>query len=244
MPSVELICLANSYKLNYRCVAGLHVDGGGWVRPVSDKEHGALQYSQYRLPDHSEPHLFDVIRVGLSCPRPLPHQPENWLVDDSPWMLLERPAPAEFARVVSSAVCGGPALLGDTARAVRQAQFCSRPARHSLTLIKPANLRWRTEFNTYQLRNVPRVLFDLGDVRYDLPLTDPAYAGSLQRRDEGDYQSSDLGIREDSTVLLTISLSEPYNGICYKLVAGVVVLPPRWAAQLSDTSNINIGALT
>src|ERR1039457_4830459 len=59
MPSVDLICLANSCKWHSRCLAGLRVDGGGWVRPVSDREHGELQYSQYRLPDHSEPHLFD-----------------------------------------------------------------------------------------------------------------------------------------------------------------------------------------
>jgi hypothetical protein len=65
MSSVDLICLANSYKLGARCLAGLRVDGGGWVRPVSDKEDGQLRYGQYRLPDHSEPHLFDVIRVGL-----------------------------------------------------------------------------------------------------------------------------------------------------------------------------------
>jgi hypothetical protein len=68
-----------------------------------------------------------------------------------------------------------------------------------------------------------RAFFPLGDVPYDLPLTDPAYAGPLQRRDEGDYRSSDLGIPEDGTILFTISLGEPLDGICYKLVAAVVV---------------------
>ena len=135
MPSVDLICLANSYKWNCRCLAGLRVDGGGWVRPVSDREHGELQYGQYRLPDHSEPHLFDVIRVGLSHRQPAPHQPENWLVDNSPWALLERPASADHRRVVSAAVFGGPALFGNTGRSVPQAQFRSRPARESLVLV-------------------------------------------------------------------------------------------------------------
>jgi len=231
VPLVDLICLANSYKWNNRCVAGLRVDGGGWVRPVSDKEHGELQYSQYRLPDHSEPHLFDVIRVGLSHRRPLPHQPENWLMDHSEWILLERPASADHARVAAAALFRGALLFGNAGRSVPHAQFRGRPARESLALVKPAGIRWRTEFNTYELRNMPRVLFHLGDVSYDLPLTDPAYAGPLQRRDEGEYRSSDLGIPEDSTILFTISLGDPLDGICYKLVAAVLIVPPLWAGR-------------
>jgi hypothetical protein len=224
LPLVDLICLANSYKWNNRCIAGLRTDGGGWVRPVSDKEHGELHYNQYRLPDHSEPHLLDVIRVGLSHRRPLPHQPENWLVDETPWVLLERPASAAHAHGVAAAVCRGPRLFGNTGPWVPHAQFLSRPARESLVLVAPADIRWHTEFNTYELRNMPRVLFRLGDVRYDLPLTDPAYAGPLQRRDEGDYKSADFGISEDGTILFTISLGDPLDGICYKLVAAVIVV--------------------
>jgi hypothetical protein len=224
VPSVDLICLANSYKWNNRCVAGLRVDGGGWVRPVSDKEHGELQYSQYRLPDHSEPRLLDVIRVGLLHPDPLPHQPENWLVDSSEWTLLERPASAKPAQVVSAAVFGGSLLFGNKGRWVTKAQLLGRQARESLVLVQPAGIRWHTEFNTYELRNMPRVFFRLGDVPYDLPLTDPAYAGPLQRRDEGDYRSADLGIPEDGTILFTISLGDPLDGVCYKLIAAVVVL--------------------
>ena len=232
MPSVDLICLANSYKWNNRCVAGLRVDGGGWVRPVSDKEHGELQYSQYRLPDYSEPHLLDVIRVGLSHRRPLPHQPENWLMDNSEWMLLERPASVDRARAVAAALFRGLLLFGNTGRSVPYAQFRGRPARESLVLVQPVGIRWHTEFNTYELRNMPRVFFQLGDVPYDLPLTDPTYAGPLQRRAEGDYRSSDLGIPEDGAILFTISLGEPIEGICYKLVAAVVTVPREWTGHL------------
>jgi len=232
VPAVDLICLANSYKWSRRCVAGLRVDGGGWVRPVSDEEHGELQYSQYRLPDYSEPHLLDVIRVGLTNRRPLPHQPENWLIDDSPWALLQRPAAADHARVVSAAVLREPLLFGNPGRSVPYAQFRGRPARESLALVQPTGIRWHTEFNTYELRNMPRVFFQLGDVAYDLPLTDPAHAGPLQRRDEGDYRSADLGIPEDGTILFTVSLGEPLDGVCFKLVAAVVIVPPEWAGRL------------
>jgi hypothetical protein len=78
---------------------------------------------------------------------------------------------------------------------------------------------------------MPRVLFQLNDLAYDLPLTDPAFAGPLQRRDEGDYRSSDLGIPDDATILFTISLGEPLDGVCYKLVAAVVVVPREWSGR-------------
>jgi hypothetical protein len=224
VPSMDLICLANSNKWGSRCLAGLRVDGGGWVRPVSNNEHGKLQYSQYHLPDHSEPHLFDLIQVGLSHRQPTPHQPENWLVDGSAWTLLERPASADHVRVVCDAVSGGPLLFGNAGPSVPFARFRSQPAQESLVLVEPANIRWHTEFNTYRLCNMPRVSFRLGDVPYDLPLTDPTYAGPLQRRDEGSYSSSDLGIPEDGKILFTVSLGDPLDGICYKLVAAVVVV--------------------
>ena len=224
MPCMDLICLANSYKWHSRCLAGLRADGGGWVRPVSDREHGELQYSQYRLPDHSEPRLFDTIRVGLARSEPALHQPENWLVDGSQWMLLERPATAYRAQVVRRAIYGGSLLFGNAGRAVAYAQFCIRPARESLALVLPADIRWHTKFDTYRLCNMPRVSFRLGDIVYDLPLTDPAYAGPLQRRDAGQYTSADLGIPDGGTILFTISLGDPLDGVCYKLVAAVLLI--------------------
>jgi hypothetical protein len=146
---------------------------------------------------------------------------------------------ADHARVVADAVCGGPLLFGNRGRWVTEAQFRHRPARESLALVEPADIRWRTEFDTYQLCNMPRVSFRLGDVPYDLPLTDPAYAGPLQRRDEGEYLSADLGIPDDAAILFTVSLGDPLGGICYKLVAAVVVGGRGGVTALprSDTSN-------
>ncbi len=33
MPQFGIICLANSRKNGGHCVAGLRMDGGGWLRP-------------------------------------------------------------------------------------------------------------------------------------------------------------------------------------------------------------------
>jgi hypothetical protein len=111
---------------------------------------------------------------------------------------------------------------------VEEVQFQQHPARESLVLVQPNDIRWRTEFSTYKHRNKARVVFRLERLYYDLPLTDPSYVGPLKRLDEGDYRSPELGIPEDRKILFTLSLGEPLDGICYKLVAAVVVVPPAW----------------
>jgi hypothetical protein len=158
----------------------------------------------------------------------LPHQPENWLIDGSGWELVDRPAPQEHAAVVAASICQSPVLFGNTGRSVEEAQFQQHPAQESLVLVRPGDIRWRTEFNTYTRRNKARVVFRLEHLYYDLPLTDPSYVGPLKRLDEGDHRSSELGIPEDREILFTLSLGEPLDGICYKLVAAVVAVPPAW----------------
>lgn len=80
MPLVDLICLANSNKMGGRCVAGLRVDGKGWVRPVSvDTDHGQLHLKHYRLEGDKDPEILDVIRVDLASHKAEPGQRENWV---------------------------------------------------------------------------------------------------------------------------------------------------------------------
>ena len=69
MAVVDLICLANSYKNGCRCIAGLRVDRGGWVRPVSGRPEGELEPRHYLLDDGSEPGLLDVLYRMFSIRR-------------------------------------------------------------------------------------------------------------------------------------------------------------------------------
>ena len=230
MPAIDFICLANSYKEKRRCVAGLRTDGSGWVRPVSDRVHGELEYNQYRYPDKSEPRVLDVIHAGVSIPRPLAHQPENWLIDETPWRPVERPASAERAPVLAAAISHDPLLFGSPGGAVPMEYLASHPAASSLALVRPAGIRWHNLPPMPDGKKRPRAAFRLGNAHYDLPLTDPAYAKTLNMLGPGDHPARDLWIPEDRKQLFTISLSEPFDGICYKLVAAVVVIPAAWDA--------------
>jgi hypothetical protein len=231
MPKVDLICLANSYKYGGRCVAGLRTDGGGWVRPVTAAPHGAFGRDDLGQVAAFDPRLLDLIRVRLEGPRPVASQPENWLVDGRRWRLVERPAARAGAGVLEAALCRGPALLGDTGRAIAEASFRRAPAEESLAIVEPSAIVWRRSFDERAMRLKDRAVFDLAGVCYDLPLTDPVYLERLKPLREGEHENEEVGIPRQARVLLTISLSEPYEGLCYKLAAAVVVLPPTWQWQ-------------
>ena len=64
----RIICLANSEKLRERCIAGIDLDTGKWVRPVCDNlypEDGRVP-KLIRLVEGREPELLDILEVPIS----------------------------------------------------------------------------------------------------------------------------------------------------------------------------------
>lgn len=226
MPLVDLICLASSTKLGGRCVAGLRVDGKGWVRPIApDTKHGELYSRHFGLPGGGEPEVLDLIAVDLAKYQPSPDQPENWTIGPVPWTLKRRPALPELRPVLRAGLVLGPALLGSTNKA-ELARVESR-ALSSLALVAPSNLRWVLD-NDIRGRPQPRVLFQLRGQQYNLPITDPAWTSRITRTlsplEPELYPQEVIGISKYSRIWLTISLSEPFEGRCYKLAAAIIVM--------------------
>lgn len=61
----EIVCLANSRKQGKRCIAGIELSTGKWVRPVFDTEDGAIPLSLSTIEGKSiEP--LDIIDIPLS----------------------------------------------------------------------------------------------------------------------------------------------------------------------------------
>ena len=102
--------------------------GGGWVRPISRSGEGELYPAHLLLPDGSEPQILDVVSVPLLRPAPSVYQPENWLIDEAAWTLVERPAREEYAALLARAAVRGPLLFGDRSKRVDASGFESEPA--------------------------------------------------------------------------------------------------------------------
>src|SRR2546430_11988689 len=85
----RLVCLANSRKLNGRCIAGrewLNDRPGAWVRPVSDRPHQEVSEYERQYQDGSDPRPLDIMDVPVIQQCPSIHQTENWLLDpDEYW---------------------------------------------------------------------------------------------------------------------------------------------------------------
>jgi hypothetical protein len=224
MPTDELLVLACSKKWGGRCVAGISKRTGGWLRPVSRRLHRELASGHYRVNGRDiEP--LDIVRIEHGDNLDDPSQPENVEVGAGRWRMTGRVDPVDAARVLSPHLVEGPALLGNRGAAVPEEEAMGG-MEASLALVRPRG----TEFCLEQpwpgaSRPRPRVGFELGNQHYNLALTDYLVAPRLVAAGIGTHGLVDLGLRADSDVLLTVSLAEPQDGWCTKLVAAVLLLP-------------------
>ncbi|HLX07113.1 MAG TPA: hypothetical protein VKY89_04545, partial [Thermoanaerobaculia bacterium] len=99
----RIVCLANSRKLNGRCIAGKELrneQSVGWLRPVSAREHEEVSEHERQYPDGSDPRVLDIIEVPLLEARPKEYQQENWLLDpDLYWEKVGRADWTDLARL-------------------------------------------------------------------------------------------------------------------------------------------------
>jgi len=229
--AIQFICLANSRKHGGKCVAGIRTDGKGWIRPVSGVGDGALTEAHVALPSYGPVRALDRVCAYFARPDPKPHQPENWLLAGGVWRLVARPAGDSAVPLLQAQIVRGPALFGDTTDRVAYAAFSTTPAPASLALVLVKFMEWHIVAQGERRKN--RVFFASGGQVYNLGLTDPAWEARLATLPPGRHAKETLGLKREDKQLLTISLGEPFerDGCCYKLVAGIIPVPPAWRAH-------------
>ncbi|MFM2063544.1 MAG: hypothetical protein RLZZ507_3215 [Cyanobacteriota bacterium] len=226
----DIICLAKSTKHGGLCIAGIKTDGSGWLRPISNKKDGTLYPEHYITKNGKVPELFDIIRVHCIQPEPKFHQPENWVIaTNKSWEIIDTATLEQARKLLNPEIAkhsSAQELLGNSERKVNYEDLKKSPAQSSLALVKPRQLQWyiKTEQNEKKFR----ANFWLNGNKYDLPITDYVWKSKLDDLEDGLYSCEEvieileLKNFEPDKFTLTISLGEPFDGFCYKLIAAVI----------------------
>lgn len=97
----------------------------------------------------------------------------------------------------------------------------------------PDNIEWIIKKNIKGKRQI-RALFSLSGTFYDLGVTDPMFEQYLKSLPLGNYSLKSIDLRENDKLLLTVSLGEPFQGDCYKLVTSVLLFKGRNCCHLFE----------
>jgi hypothetical protein len=172
-----VLCLANSKKLSERCVAGIDVRTGEWVRPVSRTgDHGAVPFRERQV-DRSEPQVLDLIQMDLAYEGPAGfeycHARENRWIDPAPWRRIARAAPSDLERYCSTDDC----VLHSWNKYTRPEVIEAKPLsqRHTLELRRVNQLQVQRNSNSWRCSFVTPP----GIAVTDLPVTDLELLASL-----------------------------------------------------------------
>jgi hypothetical protein len=121
----------------------------------------------------------------------------------------------------------GPELLGGTDSGISE-EIADDGLKASLCLIEPDEITFVCEppFNPGKEKRA-RAVFRLNSHWYDLGVTDGVVGPQVRTRSYGSYSPSDLGFGSPGHTVVTASLTTPFKGSRWKLVAAVLFLPDR-----------------
>ena len=226
----RIVCLANSRKLHGRCVAGREwADGraGRWIRPVSDREGGDVSEYERQYEDGDDPRVLDVIDIPMLEPQASDYQTENWLLDSTQyWKKVGRVSwfdlPA-LADPVEPLWIDGTGTYHGRNDKVPLESVGSLDS--SLRLIHVDRIRLDVFSPGEAFGNRKRRVqgrFRHAGTEYALWVTDPGHERRYLAKLDGAYALDEC--------YLTISLGEPYQGACYKLIAAIIADEGRLAS--------------
>ncbi|MBW4561288.1 MAG: hypothetical protein KME32_09035 [Mojavia pulchra JT2-VF2] len=218
----QIICLANSWKLKERCIAGVNLATGQWLRPVSSlyPEDGRVPAS-IRLIQGKEPALLDILEIPLDKNGPdFGFESENLTIASGVW---KRVGQAQCKDILQ--YCGNYShVLHNSNKYVTVTYLQSLPLHKRRTL----QLVYATELSVEAISKAQggqkwqgTLLTNTGQQLTNAIITDPVFVKRLES-----------GYRPQNPCLVTVSLSLPYlpsndwegDKPCWKLIAGIIEL--------------------
>lgn len=216
--SKTFVCFANSRKTSGRCVAGkesIHGWPAGWIRPVSSRPTHEISLDERRYQDGRDPELLHVVSVQYLSTQPLPHQPENHLIDDGYYWSQQ--GTLDFRNI--DAWLDTPATLWDPGYSgyafTNNRVPDAATATASLYLIRVSQLTLVVGAkSTDYPKRIVRGEFTYGRLLYCLAVTDPQVEAAYLAQPDGRYTLH--------APVLCVSLGDPFQGFFYKLIAAVL----------------------
>jgi hypothetical protein len=207
----QIVCLANSYKHEGRCIAGIDIDIGKWVRPVP-KSRDAI-YNERFIDGSYEPQLLDLLEIPIGEQAPDEGcQPENRYLAKGGWRKLRHLSTSDIEQYIKNTAD----LLHNKESKVDPEIFTQMPRNRwkSLQLIQVIDPSF--SLNPWKKTHCT---FNYSGTSYKLKVTDPAIINKIKK-----------GVEISKKCLFTISMATPYKTpaykipYCWKMVAGVIEL--------------------
>ena len=214
----RIIVLANSWKNQDWCIAGIEPATGKWVRPVTNLEDGRVRQSDMKLGGYS-PQLLDVLDLPLDATGPdFDFESENRTILPGQWYLHGRTSPSDLPKHAKSSYY----VLHNHKKYVTIDEMRQKAPekRTTLQLVHVDDLAIRDTRSPSGAQHDWKGVVSSGGRRLELTITDPAFSEKLNR-----------GYKPSKSCLLTMSLSMPSKPpewkedeapVCWKLIAGVI----------------------
>lgn len=210
---MRLLVLANSKKFNGRCIAGIDLDSGKWIRPVSNTEHGeftGIECSVTVGSSRRQVQSLDVIEVVIGASKPGIGHPEDIQTNHGNWKHLTSISIGEAGGFLDKYIDNSHELLFNRESSVPETDAKSGKVKKSLCLIRITDAVFDCSF-----KNQLRVKFTHRARKYNLPVTDEGAWVAVAKKNPASVSRGPW--------YFTISLGEPYNEKMWKLIAGGVL---------------------
>ena len=215
----KIVCLANSIKLQGRCVAGREIvdaEYGKWVRPVSERDKREISDDERTYANGDKADVLDIIEITTKKAVPKDHHVEDHLIDANfKWKKIGKVDWTTLEALVEP-LNDGLWLYGEDTHHGTNDKIKSGDVSKltsSITLIKPSNLEVEVgKESQYKKpsKKVVRAKFSAGGANYSFVVTDPYY----RQLDHGTYPLEE--------VIICVSVAEKLpNGDVSKLVAAI-----------------------
>ena len=187
---------------------------------MSARKNQEVSEYERQYEDGSDPRVLDIIDIRVLEPQPKDYQTENWLLDpDHYWekagAFSQRDLPELVDPIDPLWIDGQSTYHGRNDKILLES---ADSISHSLRLIHVKKLNLAVFSNRVTPSGNPKRRvqgrFTHAGNGYKLWVTDPEYERAYLAKLNGSYEIGEC--------YLTISLAEPFEGLCYKLIAAII----------------------